>query len=74
MVGISMILMIIFPAFFTKVNFSKSINKGVFKVKKALGKELKKKGNDTFFCHRFFKRFYTLWFGVYGNFRGISNF
>ncbi|MDO6811966.1 sulfite exporter TauE/SafE family protein [Tenacibaculum soleae] len=48
-VGILMILTIILPRAFKKYNFSKSINKLVMKVKSALGKELKKKGNDTFF-------------------------
>lgn len=48
-VGILMILTIILPKVFKKYNFSKSINKLVMKVKSALGKELKKKGNDTFF-------------------------
>jgi sulfite exporter TauE/SafE len=48
-VGVSMILVVIFPAFFSKVNFSKSITKVISKVKNALGKELKKKRNDTFF-------------------------
>ncbi|CAM1368237.1 conserved membrane protein of unknown function [Tenacibaculum soleae] len=48
-VGVLMILTIILPKAFKKYNFSKSINKLVMKVKSALGKELKKKGNDTFF-------------------------
>ena len=56
-VGVSMILVIIFPKFFSKVNFSKSINKVIFKVKNALGKELKKKGNDTFFTIGFLNGF-----------------
>ncbi len=56
-VGVSMILVIVFPKFFSKVNFSKSINKVIFKVKNALGKELKKKGNDTFFTIGFLNGF-----------------
>ena len=48
-VGILMILTIILPKAFKKYNFSKASNKLVMKVKSALGKELKKKGNDTFF-------------------------
>ena len=56
-VGVSMILVIIFPKFFSKINFSKSINKIIFKVKNALGKELKKKGNDTFFTIGFLNGF-----------------
>lgn len=56
-VGVTMILVIIFPKFFSKINFSKSINKIIFKVKNALGKELKKKGNDTFFTIGFLNGF-----------------
>lgn len=56
-VGVSMILVIIFPKFFSKINFSKSIHKIIFKVKNALGKELKKKGNDTFFTIGFLNGF-----------------
>ena len=56
-VGVSMILVILFPKVFSKINFSKSINKIIFKVKNALGKELKKKGNDTFFTIGFLNGF-----------------
>ena len=56
-VGMSMILIILFPKFFSKVNFSKNINKIIFKVKNALGKELKKKGNDTFLTIGFLNGF-----------------
>ena len=56
-VGLSMILVILFPKFFSKINFSKRINKTIFKVKNALGKELKKKGNDTFFTIGFLNGF-----------------
>lgn len=56
-VGITMILVILFPKVFTKINFSKNINKIIFKVKNALGKELKKKGNDTFFTIGFLNGF-----------------
>jgi sulfite exporter TauE/SafE len=56
-VGISMILVVIFPTFFSKVNFSKSITKVISKVKNALGKELKKKRNDTFFTIGFLNGF-----------------
>ncbi|MGJ8761848.1 sulfite exporter TauE/SafE family protein [Polaribacter sp. HaHaR_3_91] len=56
-VGVSMILMVIFPRFFSKINFSKGINKVIFKVKNALGKELKKKRNDTFFTIGFLNGF-----------------
>ncbi|QNM85512.1 sulfite exporter TauE/SafE family protein [Polaribacter pectinis] len=56
-VGVSMILVIIFPKIFSKINFSKNINTLIFKVKNALGKELKKKGNDTFFTIGFLNGF-----------------
>ncbi|MEX6627388.1 sulfite exporter TauE/SafE family protein [Tenacibaculum salmonis] len=49
LVGVLMILVILIPKTFQKYNFSKPINKLVMKVKSSLGKELKKKGNDTFF-------------------------
>ncbi len=48
-VGVLMILVILLPKTFQKYNFSKSINRLVMGVKSALGKELKKKGNNTFF-------------------------
>ena len=56
-VGLSMILVIIFPRFFSKVNLSKGISKLIFKVKNALGKELKNKRNDTFFTIGFLNGF-----------------
>ena len=56
-VGISMILIVVFPKYFSKVNFSKGISKLIFKVKNALGKELKKKRNDTFFTIGFLNGF-----------------
>ena len=56
-VGVSMILVVLFPVFFAKVNFSKSITKVISKVKNALGKELKKKRNDTFFTIGFLNGF-----------------
>lgn len=56
-VGVSMILVILFPKLFSKVSFTKGINKIIFKVKNALGKELKKKGNDTFFTIGFLNGF-----------------
>ena len=56
-VGVSMILVVLFPFFFAKVNFSKSITKVISKVKNALGKELKKKRNDTFFTIGFLNGF-----------------
>lgn len=56
-VGVSMIVFILFPKLFKKVNFSKNISGVIFKVKNALGKELKKKGNDTFFTIGFLNGF-----------------
>ncbi|QOD62305.1 sulfite exporter TauE/SafE family protein [Polaribacter haliotis] len=56
-VGISMILFILFPRIFKRVNFSSKISNLIFKVKNALGKELKKKGNDTFFTIGFLNGF-----------------
>ena len=56
-VGVSMILVVIFPAFFSKVNYSKRITKVISKVKNTLGKELKKKRNDTFFTIGFLNGF-----------------
>lgn len=56
-VGVLMILVILLPKTFQKYNFSKSINKLVMKVKSTLGKELKKRGNDTFFTIGFLNGF-----------------
>ncbi len=56
-VGVSMILVIVLPKTFQKYNFSKSINKLIMKVKSALGQELRKKGNDTFFTIGFLNGF-----------------
>ncbi|QTD36938.1 sulfite exporter TauE/SafE family protein [Polaribacter batillariae] len=55
--GISMILIILFPQIFKRVNFSTKISSLIFKVKNALGKELKKKKNDTFFTIGFLNGF-----------------
>lgn len=55
--GITMILMILLPKAFQKFNGSKTITKLLFKVKNTLGKELKKKGNDTFFTIGFLNGF-----------------
>ncbi len=55
--GITMILMILLPKAFQKFNGSKTITKLLFKVKNSLGKELKKKGNDTFFTIGFLNGF-----------------
>ena len=52
-----MILAIVLPKAFQQYNFSKQLNRFVMKVKSALGKELKKKGNDTFFTIGFLNGF-----------------
>ena len=56
-IGALMIIFILFPKIFKKVNFSKSISNIIFKVKNSLGKELKKKRNDTFFTIGFLNGF-----------------
>ncbi|MDX6746392.1 sulfite exporter TauE/SafE family protein [Polaribacter sp. PL03] len=56
-IGFLMILFILFPRIFKKINFSKNISGLIFKVKNALGKELKKKRNDTFFTIGFLNGF-----------------
>lgn len=55
--GVLMILVIILPKLFQKIKIAQSITKLVGKVKFALGKELKKKGNDTFFTIGFLNGF-----------------
>lgn len=56
-VGVSMILVVLFPKIFQKLSFSKNISKIIFKIKNSLGKELKKQGNDTFFTIGFLNGF-----------------
>ena len=48
-VGVLMIVTILFPKILQKLSLSKKISTLVLKIKNSLGKELKKKGNDTFF-------------------------
>jgi len=55
--GVIMILMTVLPKTFQKFNKSKTITKILFKIKNSLGKELKKKGNDTFFTIGFLNGF-----------------
>jgi sulfite exporter TauE/SafE len=57
LVGVSMILVILFPKIFQKLSFAKNTSKIIFKIKNSLGKELKKKGNDTFFTIGFLNGF-----------------
>jgi sulfite exporter TauE/SafE len=57
MVGVSMILVILFPKLFQKISFSNRISKVILKIKNNLGNELKKKGNDTFFTIGFLNGF-----------------
>ncbi|WP_439130567.1 sulfite exporter TauE/SafE family protein [Polaribacter sp.] len=56
-VGILMILTIIFPTILQKLSVSKKISTVILKIKNSLGKELKKKGNDTFFTIGFLNGF-----------------
>lgn len=56
-VGVLMILFILFPRIFHKINFSNKVNGILFKLKNTLGKELKKKRNDTFFTIGFLNGF-----------------
>lgn len=57
-VGLIMILMVLLPKVASKLTFiANPINKLIFKVKTALGSELKKKGNDTFFTIGFLNGF-----------------
>ena len=57
MVGVSIILVILFPKLFQKISFSNRISKVILKIKNNLGNELKKKGNDTFFTIGFLNGF-----------------
>jgi sulfite exporter TauE/SafE len=56
-VGVLMIVVILFPKIFQKLSISKKISTIILKVKNSLGKELKKKGNDTFFTIGFLNGF-----------------
>jgi sulfite exporter TauE/SafE len=56
-VGVLMILIILFPKILQKVSLSKKVSSIILKIKNALGKELKKKGNDTFFTIGFLNGF-----------------
>ncbi|WP_299012604.1 sulfite exporter TauE/SafE family protein [uncultured Polaribacter sp.] len=55
--GILMIAFIVFPRLFKKITFSAKLTSIIGKLKNALGKELKKKGNDTFFTIGFLNGF-----------------
>ena len=55
--GVLMIFIILFPRIFKKFSFSKNISTIIFRIKNSLGKELKKKGNDTFFSIGFLNGF-----------------
>ena len=56
-VGVLMIITILFPKILQKLSLSKKISTLVLKIKNSLGKELKKKGNDTFFTIGFLNGF-----------------
>ncbi|MDY0781404.1 sulfite exporter TauE/SafE family protein [Tenacibaculum sp. IB213877] len=55
--GALMILAIILPSLFKKIKITDSLSRMVIKLKSALGKELKKKRNDTFFTIGFLNGF-----------------
>ena len=57
LVGFLMIITILFPKILQKFGASKSISKLILRVKNKLGKELKKKGNETFFTIGFLNGF-----------------
>ncbi|WP_026777568.1 sulfite exporter TauE/SafE family protein [Polaribacter sp. Hel_I_88] len=56
-VGVLMIITILFPKILQKLSVSKKISTVILKIKNSLGKELKKKGNDTFFTIGFLNGF-----------------
>lgn len=56
-VGLLMILTILFPKITHRLPLSKKLTKLVFTLKNSLGKELKRKGNDTFFTIGFLNGF-----------------
>lgn len=56
-VGVLMIVMILIPKLVSQIKLSQNIGKIVIKIKTALGKELKKQGNDTFFTIGFLNGF-----------------
>lgn len=56
-IGVLMIVTIIFPKISHRLSLSKKISTIILKIKNALGKELKKKGNDTFFTIGFLNGF-----------------
>ena len=55
--GIFIILITLLPNLFKKVNVANKISSIILKVKSALGQELKRKGNDTFFLVGFLNGF-----------------
>lgn len=56
-VGALMIIVILFPKLLQKLSLSKKVSTIILKIKNSLGKELKKKGNDTFFTLGFLNGF-----------------
>jgi sulfite exporter TauE/SafE len=56
-VGVLMITVILFPKLLQKLSLSKKVSTIILKIKNSLGKELKKKGNDTFFTIGFLNGF-----------------
>lgn len=56
-VGVLMIIVVLFPRILRRLSVSKKVSSLILKIKNALGKELKKKGNDTFFTIGFLNGF-----------------
>ena len=56
-VGVSMILLILFPKLLQKLSLAKNISTIILKIKNDLGQALKKKSNDTFFTIGFLNGF-----------------
>lgn len=76
--GVLMIMSILIPKLSNYIKISKSISFIVYKIKSALGKELKKKGNDTFFTIGFLNGFlpcglvYMALFGAIATSKALS--
>ena len=55
--GVLMIAVILLPKTFQKLKIAQPLSRLIIKIKSSLGKELKKKNNDTFFTLGFFNGF-----------------
>lgn len=76
--GVLMIVSVLIPRLNNYIKISKSISLIISKIKSALGKELKKKGNDTFFTIGFLNGFlpcglvYMALFGAIATSKALS--